>query len=117
GIEEIRQIVDLLIKEVNERINHKNVTIRLTASARDWIADKGYDPNLGARPLRRTIQEYIENELSQKLITGEIEWERLVTVDVDFEKDQLVFKAEALTRDEKPDDLEVAPEKDSVERV
>ncbi|MBN2541948.1 ATP-dependent Clp protease ATP-binding subunit [bacterium] len=123
GLQEITKIVDIQIKEVNERISHKNVVLELTPEAQTWIAKKGFDANLGARPLRRTIQEYIENVLSEKLLTGDIPWERLVVVDHDKEKKRLTFTPKVVNEEESATDEaegttdEKAAEKNSVESI
>ena len=72
GREEMVQIVDLLVAEVQERLADREITIELTQQAKEWIADKGYDPQFGARPLRRTVQRYIETPLARKVLSGEI---------------------------------------------
>ena len=72
GREEMVRIVDLLVEEVQERLSDREITIELTQQAKEWIADKGFDPQFGARPLRRTIQRYIETPLARKVLAGEI---------------------------------------------
>ena len=62
---------DLMIKEVEERLQEHGVTIELTPEAKDWLADKGFDPVYGARPLRRAIQRFVENPLSKQIIAGD----------------------------------------------
>ena len=63
GREEIVQIVDLLVEEVQERLSDRGISIELTVRAKEWIAEKGFDPAFGARPLRRTVQRYVETPL------------------------------------------------------
>ena len=72
GREEIVQIVDLLVEEVQERLSDRGISIELTVRAKEWIAEKGYDPAFGARPLRRTVQRYLETPLARKVLAGEI---------------------------------------------
>ena len=72
GREEMVQIVHLLVAEVQERLSDREITIELTQQAKEWIADKGFDPQFGARPLRRTVQRYIETPLARKVLAGEI---------------------------------------------
>lgn len=72
GREEMVRIVDLLVAEVQERLSDREINIELTQEAKEWIADKGYDPQFGARPLRRTVQRYIETPLARKVLAGEI---------------------------------------------
>jgi len=68
---DVKSIVDLMMKRVREQLRAKDVDIELTDSAKDLLAEKGYDPALGARPLRRTIQRLVEDPLSEKLLWKE----------------------------------------------
>lgn len=79
--EQIHKIVDLMIKDVEERLEEHGVSIELTPSAKDWLADKGFDPVYGARPLRRAIQRYVENPLSKQIIGGEFKPGDVISVD------------------------------------
>jgi len=79
--EEIVKIVDLEIAKLDRRMRDKNMGIELTVGAKDLLADKGYDPVLGARPLKRAIQREIEDQLSEKILFGELVPGELVTVD------------------------------------
>ncbi len=72
GQEEILQIVDLLVEEVQERLSDRGISIELTQRAKEWIAENGFDPAFGARPLRRTVQRYLETPLARKVLAGEI---------------------------------------------
>ena len=81
GREEIVQIVDLLVEEVQERLSDRGISIELTESAKEWIAEKGFDPAFGARPLRRTVQRYVETPLARKVLAGEIGDGGRLTVD------------------------------------
>ena len=69
--EHIRQIVDLMLNQVVASLGEKNITLEVTDEARDFIGNKGYDPVFGARPLRRTIQNLVEDQLSEALLRGE----------------------------------------------
>ena len=69
--DQIHEIVDLMIVEVEERLEEHRVTIELTGAAKDWLADEGYDSQYGARPLRRAIQRHIENPLSKLILAQE----------------------------------------------
>ena len=87
--EQVRDVVDLVIAEVEERLSERSIAITLTTAARDWLAEKGYDPVYGARPMRRAVQRYIENPLSTRILSGELgEGD---TVQVDVEADDLNF--------------------------
>ena len=81
GREEIVQIVDLLVEEVQERLSDRGISIELTERAKEWIAEKGFDPAFGARPLRRTVQRYVETPLARKVLAGEIGDGGRLTVD------------------------------------
>ena len=65
-------IVDLMLNEVRKELAEKNITLEATEKARGYLADKGYDPNFGARPLRRLIQDVVEDKLSEELLEGRI---------------------------------------------
>ena len=85
--EEIVQIVDLMVAKLDERLRDKDMGIELTPAAKILLATKGYDPVLGARPLRRTIQRDIEDALSEKILYGELKPGQIVLVDAEGEGD------------------------------
>ena len=72
GREDMPPIVDLLLGDVGVRAEEHGIELRITASARDYLADKGFDPKMGARPLRRLIQDEIEDEISELYLTGDL---------------------------------------------
>jgi ATP-dependent Clp protease ATP-binding subunit ClpC len=78
---EIVQIVDLMINLLDERLKDRDISLDLTQSARELLAERGYDASMGARPLRRTIQREIEDPLSEKMLFGEITPGSIVLVD------------------------------------
>jgi ATP-dependent Clp protease ATP-binding subunit ClpC len=80
--DEIIQIVDLMLAKLDERLKDKDMGIELTPAAKTLLAEKGYDPVLGARPLRRTIQRDVEDVLSEKILYGELKAGSIVLVDV-----------------------------------
>jgi len=82
---EIVQIVDLMIALLDERLKAKDMGIELKPSAKALIASRGYDPVMGARPLRRTIQREIEDILSEKILFGEIKAGEIIVVDTEGE--------------------------------
>ncbi len=84
-----REIVNLMMKEVQDRIEDRNISIALTDEAKSWLAEEGFDPVFGARPLRRTIQREVENPLSKKILLGE--FKEGDSVKVDSSPDGLVF--------------------------
>ena len=81
----IRSIVDMMLNEVDSRIKEKQVELDVTEAARDWLGEKGYDPIFGARPLRRVIQERLEDSLSEALLRGDFEAGDTIRVDLSKE--------------------------------
>jgi ATP-dependent Clp protease ATP-binding subunit ClpB len=88
-LEEITQIVDLLLADLNRRLAERRVTVKLDAKAKEWAAEKGYDPVFGARPLKRFLQRQIETRLARALISGEVAEDSTVTFKV--KGDELVM--------------------------
>src|SRR5882757_2829338 len=80
--EEIVTIVDLMIAKVDERLKDRDMGLELRPAAKTLLSERGYDPVLGARPLRRTIQREIEDSLSEKILFGELKAGQIVIVDV-----------------------------------
>jgi ATP-dependent Clp protease ATP-binding subunit ClpB len=78
-LEEITMIVDLLLADLNHRLAERRVTVKLDAKAKEWAAEKGYDPVFGARPLKRFLQRQIETRLARALISGEVAEDSTVT--------------------------------------
>jgi ATP-dependent Clp protease ATP-binding subunit ClpC len=81
-LEHMEQIVDLQMKEIRERLEERSVSIELTEASRKWLAEEGYDPAFGARPLRRTLQRYVESPLSKRILQGEFKAGDHVMADV-----------------------------------
>jgi ATP-dependent Clp protease ATP-binding subunit ClpC len=81
-LEHMEEIVTLQMKEIRERLEERGVLIELTEAARQWLAKEGYDPAFGARPLRRTLQRYVESPLSKRVLRGEFVAGDHVLVDV-----------------------------------
>ncbi|UFU02586.1 ATP-dependent Clp protease ATP-binding subunit [Ruania suaedae] len=79
--EEIYQIVDLMVAQLSGRLADKDMDIELTMAAKDLLAERGYDPVLGARPLRRAIQREIEDQLSERILYGELRSGQKIMVD------------------------------------
>src|SRR5690606_27502528 len=71
-LEEITSIVDLLVADLNRRLADRRVTVSLDTKAKEWVAEKGYDPVFGARPLKRFLQRNIETRLARAMLTGEV---------------------------------------------
>ncbi len=90
--EQMREIVDLQMKEVQDRLSEHGLKVELTTDARNWLADVGYDPSFGARPLRRALQKHVESPLSVSLLSGEFHEGDTILVDVDEGSNALVFR-------------------------
>jgi ATP-dependent Clp protease ATP-binding subunit ClpC len=99
-LEHMEEIVDLQMMEIRERLEERGITVELTEAARKWLAKEGYDPAFGARPLRRTLQRYVESPLSKRILRGEFVTGDHVLADVGQTEDDgkgLVFqKQEAI---------------------
>ncbi len=80
--QQLRSIVDLLVKDLQGRLADRKLNIELTEGVKSWLAKEGYDPIYGARPLRRAIERYVENPLSTKLLRGEFSEGDTVMVDL-----------------------------------
>jgi len=89
SLEDIEKIVDLLIADVNKRLADKRVVVVLEAKAKVWVAEKGYDPVFGARPLKRFLQRHLETRLARALIAGDVTEDSTVTFKV--KGDELVL--------------------------
>lgn len=88
--EELKQIIDLMFKEVKEEVASKGIRLQFADAVKEFILEKGYDPKYGARPLRRTIQKHIEDELTEQFFLGKFQPGTEVKVDV--EDGNIVFK-------------------------
>nr|PZN32574.1 MAG: NDP-hexose 4-ketoreductase [Actinomycetota bacterium] len=91
-MDEIKQIVDLLISRVREQLKNRQLDIVLTDEAKEFLGTKGYDPELGARPLRRAIQRYLEDPLSERVLLGEFSAGMTILVGLDAENQELTFE-------------------------
>ncbi len=87
----IRKIVDIQWKEIQKRMADAHIEIEATTEVMDYLGEVGFDPNFGARPLKRTIQRFILNELSKQILAGYIKSDSAVLVDLDADK-QVYFK-------------------------
>ena len=84
--EQLRSIVDLLAKDLQERLLERKLTVELTDEAKTWLAKVGYDPQYGARPLRRALERYVENPLAIRVLEGEFSEGDIIVVDLDGEE-------------------------------
>ena len=83
----------MLVKDLQKRLADRKLGVELTEKAKSWLAEVGYDPMYGARPLRRAIERYVENPLSTKVLRGE--FDQGDTIIVDRGDDGLIFTARA----------------------
>ena len=89
----IAQIVAILARDVQKRLGEEELTLRLTQGATDFLVDHGYDEHFGARPLKRAIQKYVEDPLSEKILVGDFAKGDEIEVDVAPDKERLAFRA------------------------
>ena len=95
--EQVNRIIGLLVAGVEERLAEREITIALTDAAKNWLAEKGYDPVYGARPLKRAVQRYVEDPLARAIIAGRHSRGDRITVDA--AEDGLTFaKAETAAK-------------------
>ena len=107
SLEEIVNIVDLMIERLDERLKDKDMGVELTSAAKLLLAKRGYDPVMGARPLRRTLQREIEDVLSEKILFGELQPHQIVLVDATGDDDAAEFTFTGTPKSEAPDSLPV----------
>jgi ATP-dependent Clp protease ATP-binding subunit ClpC len=88
--DELTQIVDLLLQQVQERLQEQELILHVTEDVKLLIAKEGYDPDFGARPLRREIQSKIEDALSEGILAGDFSLGD--TIEADVEDEKIVFK-------------------------
>jgi ATP-dependent Clp protease ATP-binding subunit ClpC len=103
---EIVKIVDLMVAQLDERLKAKDMGIELTTGAKSLLAKRGYDPVLGARPLRRTIQRELEDVLSEKMLFGDLKAGEIILVDVSDETDAATFTFKGTPKSAMPDTFE-----------
>ncbi|MDG2261268.1 MAG: ATP-dependent Clp protease ATP-binding subunit [Actinomycetota bacterium] len=93
SVAEVTNIVDLLIARTAKQLMAQGLGIELTDAAKSMLARKGYDPTLGARPLRRAIQRYVEDALSERILYKEFHAGEIIIVDADEEEDEIIFRS------------------------
>ncbi|GAI95539.1 unnamed protein product, partial [marine sediment metagenome] len=94
--EQLRSIVDLLVKDLQKRLSERKLGLELTKKAKVWLAKAGYDPLYGARPLRRAIERSVENPVSTKILRGE--FKEGDTIKVDLVGNALTFTVKAAVK-------------------
>ena len=104
--DQVRQIVDLDVKQLNDRLFERHMALELTPAAKDLLAQKGFDPLLGARPLRRVIQRDIEDAISEQILMGELTDGEKVLVDAEGEGilGEFTFKGESFAEEDASDE-------------
>ena len=94
--EEILQIADLYLKRVNEQAASLGITIELSEAVKALLVEKGYDPNMGARPLRRAVQRFIEDPLSEEMLLGTfVEGDHIIADVAEGEPEKIVFRKDS----------------------
>ncbi|GAA2200849.1 ATP-dependent Clp protease ATP-binding subunit [Sinomonas flava] len=106
--EQIIEIVDLMIARLEQRLKDKDMGIELTQAAKVLLATRGYDPTMGARPLRRTIQSEIEDQLSEKILFGDLSAGDIVVIDAEGEGDEAKFTFTGMPRPQVPEVVTLA---------
>ena len=89
--DDIHSIIDIMLAKLFERIEKIGYGMELTPAAKDYLADKGYDPQYGARPLNRAIQKYLEDPIAEEILKAELAKGDTILVDFDKKKEELVF--------------------------
>jgi ATP-dependent Clp protease ATP-binding subunit ClpB len=92
GVEEIKAIVEIQVKKLEQRLTERRIELKMTEKAKEWLAKEGFDPAYGARPLKRVIQKEIQDRLAMKILEGKFKEGDTITVDVDGKKGELVFR-------------------------
>jgi ATP-dependent Clp protease ATP-binding subunit ClpC len=96
--EEIGEIVHILMKDVRDRLSEEDLTLTLTDAAVQFLVERGFDVKFGARPLRRAIQRYLEDPLSEKILLSEFADGDEIEVDVDANGQELSLGAASPTK-------------------
>ncbi len=100
--EDIYKIIDIELKGLFERVNALGYNIELTNEAKDYITEKGFDPDFGARPLKRAIQKYLEDPMAEVIIKSNLKQGDIILVGYDKEKDEIVIDQKKKTKKLKP---------------
>jgi ATP-dependent Clp protease ATP-binding subunit ClpB len=92
GIEEIKAIVEIQVKKLQQRLLERRIQLKMTEKAKEWLAKEGFDPAYGARPLKRVIQREIQDQLALKILEGKFKEGDTISADRDDKKGELVFR-------------------------
>jgi ATP-dependent Clp protease ATP-binding subunit ClpC len=95
---EIRQIVELLLARLGKQLQQQKITAEFGEALKDYLIEIGYDPNYGARPLKRAIQKNVENIISREIIAGKIKPDEKIFVDIDQAKNVVVSSKELVSK-------------------
>jgi ATP-dependent Clp protease ATP-binding subunit ClpB len=93
ALEQIKAIVEIQVKKLEQRLLERQIKLKMTEKAKEWLAKEGFDPAYGARPLKRVIQKGIQDKLAIKLLEGKFKEGSSITADLDDRKGELVFRA------------------------
>jgi len=110
----IVEIIEVMQRDLFKRVAELGIEIEMTPAAKDFLADKGFDPQFGARPLRRAIQKYVEDPMAESILTADLQEGAKITVDRKEGEDALSFKTKKAPARRKKDDA--APPADSLPR-
>jgi ATP-dependent Clp protease ATP-binding subunit ClpC len=92
SMDQMKEIVMLQMNDVQERLQEQGLNVELTPASQVWLAEEGFDPAFGARPLRRALQKHVESPLSIRLLSGEFSKDDVIIVDVDESTNKLIFR-------------------------
>jgi ATP-dependent Clp protease ATP-binding subunit ClpC len=95
GMKEVLQIIDILLSDVSKRLKEKGINFELTPQAKEFLAEKGFNPTFGARPLQRAIQKLVEDPLAEEILKGQFSDECDVIVDRREGEEKLSFDIKA----------------------
>jgi ATP-dependent Clp protease ATP-binding subunit ClpC len=107
GMKEVLQIIDILLSDVSRRLKEKGITFELTQKAKEFLAEKGFNPTFGARPLKRTIQKLVEDPLAEEILKGQTSGECEVIVDKKEGEEKLTFDIKGQGKEKR----KITPEK------
>jgi ATP-dependent Clp protease ATP-binding subunit ClpB len=93
GLKEIKAIVEIQVKKLEQRLLEKRIQLKMTEKAKEWLAKEGFDPAYGARPLKRVIQKEIQDKLALMLLEGKFKEGDSIIAEVNERKGELVFRA------------------------
>ena len=115
---DIHKIIDISLGKLLARVRALGYKVELTEKAKDFVADKGYDPKYGARPLNRAIQKYIEDPIAEEILKAQVLHGDVITADYEDGKEELTFavgksgEATNLASDERPAEAPETPDTD-----